>query len=118
MGDDFILVPNAAGLGLGLVQLAVYRRFSPFCRGMEDPAADGLGKEALLSCTSDSEVGASAVDPGCGAAPESASTVTGTDGSPPLGHQSLTADPSASAQLLEPAVADRGAGQRMAVNGR
>jgi solute carrier family 50 protein (sugar transporter) len=31
VGDDFILVPNAAGLALFVVQLAVYRSASPFC---------------------------------------------------------------------------------------
>lgn len=30
VGDDFILVPNAAGLGLAVLQLIVYRCFAPF----------------------------------------------------------------------------------------
>ena len=31
VGDDFILVPNVAGLALFCVQLLVYRYYSPFC---------------------------------------------------------------------------------------
>jgi solute carrier family 50 protein (sugar transporter) len=53
--DDFILVPNIAGLALFVLQLAVYRRYSPFCKtdGMStttdgDDSLLGKPREALL----------------------------------------------------------------------
>ena len=65
VGDDFILVPNAAGLALFCIQLSVYRYHSPFCvrardhASASDPLVNKQSREALLLPSSTDDTAAS-----------------------------------------------------------